>query len=316
MTNVFIYLDLKEELATKIKKQFSDQTINISYNKEDIPKYLKDAEVLITFQFTKEMLDMAPKLKWLQVLSAGVDSLPLEDLYAKGIILTNGRGVHKIHMAEYAMGAMINMARNFPTMHKNQQEGKWDRNVPQGEIHGATVGILGMGSIGEQIAKLSKVFGMKVLGVKRTPQEIEFVDKMYPMEGMDVIFKESDYVINLLPTTKETYKLIGKEYLSMMKESAVFINIGRGTTVNEPELLDILKNRRIKGFYSDVFYEEPLPEESEFWGLDNVVITPHICGASPNYNDRAMEIAAHNLKVFVTAGEGEMINVVTKAKGY
>ncbi|QNO16056.1 D-2-hydroxyacid dehydrogenase [Alkalicella caledoniensis] len=315
MANVLIYLDLTEEIIENVKKQFSTDTIIVTYEREDIPKYLKDADVFVTFQFTKEMLEMASNLKWLQVISAGVDSLPLEEIFKRGIILTNGRGIHKIHMAEYAMGAMISMARNFPTMLKNQLEGNWDRRVDQGEIHGATVGILGMGSIGEQIAKLSKAFGMNVLGVKRTPAEMDYVDEVYSMDDMGLLFKESDYLINLLPTTKETHEIIGKKYLQMMKKTAVFINIGRGTTMNEPELVDVLKNKKIRGYFSDVFYEEPLPKDSELWKLDNVVITPHICGVSPHYNKRAMEITTHNLKVFTT-GEGEMINVVTEEKGY
>lgn len=315
MRNLFIYLELDKAYVERLRNEFPDVNINVSYEKNELPQNLKEAEAVITFHFTKEMLDMAPKLKWLQVISAGVDSLPLEEIYHRNIILTNGRGVHKIHMGEYAMGAMISMARNFPTMYQRQKQNIWDRKVPQGEIYGSTVGILGLGSIGGQIAKLAKAFGMKVLGVQKNPKITENVDEVYAMEEIKEVFIKSDYVINLLPATKETHKLINKEHFNLMKETAVFINIGRGTTVNEDDLIDTLKNKRIRGFFSDVFYQEPLPEDSELWKLDNVVITPHICGASPKYNDRAMEIAKHNLKVILT-GQGEMVNLVTKEKGY
>lgn len=315
MKNLFIYLELDQEYIANLRNEFPYVNITVSYERSELSQNLKDADAVITFHFTKEMLDMAPNLKWLQVISAGVDSLPLEEIYHRNIILTNGRGVHKIHMGEYAMGAMISMARNFPTMYQRQRENKWDRNVPQGELYGATVGILGLGSIGEQIAKLSKVFEMRVLGVQKNPRTVEYVDEVYGMDDIKKVLQESDYVINLLPATKETHELIDKEHLNLMKETAVFINIGRGTTMNENDLIDILKNKRIKGFFSDVFYIEPLPEDSELWKLDNVVITPHICGVSPKYNDRAMEIAKHNLKALLT-GQGEMINVVAKEKGY
>ncbi len=315
MQNVFIYLDVKEELVTKMRNKFPKANITVSFDRDKLKENLKDAEVVITFHFTKEMLDMAPRLKWLQIISAGVDALPLDDIFARNIILTNGRGIHRIHMAEYAMGAMISMARNFPTMYKNQLDGKWERNVSQGEVYGSTVGILGLGSIGEQIAKLSKVFGMKVIGTKRTPEPMEFVDMVYGSDQMDIVFKESDYVISLLPHTPKTDEIIDNSFFSLMKETAVFINMGRGKTVNEGHLIEVLKARKIKGFFSDVFYEEPLPSDSPLWELDNVVITPHICGVSPNYNDRAFEIAEHNLQVLIS-GEGEMINVVTEEKGY
>lgn len=315
MRNLFIYLDLNKQYIEKLREEFPDVNIAVSLEKENLAKYLKDAEGVITFNFTKEMLDMAPNLKWLQVISAGVDSLPLEEIFARNIILTNGRGVHKIHMGEYAIGAMISMARNFPTLYANQRESNWDRKVPQGEIYGQTLGILGLGSIGEQVAMLASVFGMKILGVQKNPKPVQHVDEVYGMDQLEQVFRESDYIINLLPATEETHKLIDKKLFTLMKESAVLINMGRGTTMNEDDLLEILKARKIRAYFSDVFYHEPLPKESEFWSLDNCIITPHICGASPNYNDRAMEIATHNLKV-LHSGNGEMINVVTKEKGY
>jgi len=221
-------------------------------------------------------------------------------------------------MSEYAIAAMINLARNFHMMFKNQMNHKWDKSVPQGEIYGSTLGIIGLGSIGMEIAKRAYFFGMRVLGVKSSPETFEYVDyvdKVYSMSDMDQVFKESDYVINLLPYTKETHKIINKDYFNIMKDTACFINIGRGKTVNEEDLIEALKSRKIRAMVSDVYYEEPLPEDSPLWDLDNVILTPHNCGESAKYLDRAMDIVEHNIRAFFYK-EGSMINVVNLEKGY
>ena len=261
------------------------------------------------------MIDAAPRLKWIQAITAGVDALPLEEIARRGIRLTNGRGIHTIYMAEYAIAAMINLARGFHSMFRNQMQKEWNRGVPQEEIHGATVGIIGLGAIGREIARKAAFMGMRVIGVKRTRASLEDVDTVYGPEDMARVFQQSDYVINLLPATPATEKLIDHRFFGAMKPTASFINMGRGTTVNETDLIEALRNRRIKALVSDVYETEPLPAASPLWGMENVILTPHICGVSPRYMARAMEIIAHNLEVYLS-GRGEMINVVDTVAGY
>jgi phosphoglycerate dehydrogenase-like enzyme len=283
---------------------------------EKMPALLKETEILLTFfQCDRKMIDAAPQLKWIQAVSAGVDYMPLDEIRRRGIVLTNGRGIHKIHMAEYAVAAMINLARGFHLLFRNQLEKKWERSVPQEEIYGATVGIIGLGAIGAEIAKKAAFMGMRVIGVKRTPGPVDHVDEVHAPDDMAAVFRGSDYIINLLPCTQETEKLIDRRFFDQMKPTACFINIGRGRTVNEDDLIEALRNKKIRAMVSDVYYTEPLPPESPLWDLDNVILTPHVCGVSPQYMARAMEIVVHNLNVYLS-GQGEMINLVDMQAGY
>jgi phosphoglycerate dehydrogenase-like enzyme len=261
------------------------------------------------------MIRLASRLRWIQALTAGVDFFPLNEIKKQDIILTNGRGIHKIYIAEYVIAAMINLARNFHLMFRNQLKGKWDRSVPQDEIHGNIAGILGLGSIGQEIARKASMLGMRVIGVKYNPYPLEWVDHVYGPAEMEEVFKQSDYVINLLPETPKTKGLIDKKLFALMKNSACFINLGRGSTVNQSDLIDALQAKMIRALVSDVYEKEPLPEDSPLWEMENVILTPHIAGVSPKYLERAMDIIRHNLQVYVSRS-GEMINVVDLIKGY
>ena len=220
------------------------------------------------------------------MLRVGLDGVPLTEIFKRGIILTNAHGIHKNMMAEYAIAAMINLSRNWHLVFKNQLKARWDRSVPQGEINGAIVGILGLGSIGKEIAKRAKFFGMKVLGTKSNPQPVADVDEVYGSEQMAEVFKQSDYIINLLPLTTETRGLIGQKYFKLMKPTASFINIGRGATVNEADLIKALKEKQFYTAVLDVFEEEPLPSDHPLWKLENVILTPHFSGSSSKYLDK------------------------------
>ena len=316
MGKVLIVFDFREEQVERLRKTYPGLDFVTAQGEEEVLANLGDTEVLIpSFRFKTDLLDEAPGLKWIQAVSAGVDRLPLEILKARGILLTNGRGIHKVHMAEYAIAAMVNLARNWHTMFRNQVRGVWDRSVPQGEINGAVVGIIGLGSIGKEIARRASFMGMRVTGVKSRPEPLDSVEKVYGPQEMGEVFRQSDYVINLLPYTRETEKVLDRTYFEQMKETACFINMGRGKTVNEPDLIEALQKKGMRAMVSDVYYQEPLPEESPLWGLDNVILTPHVCGASSKYKDRALEIVEHNMKVY-TGGGGEMMNVVDLDKGY
>lgn len=313
--NVLFYANYKDDYLDILKNNFQNINFTISKTKDELYSHLGNADVLVTTSCTKEMLEKAPNLKWIQSIRAGVDSYPIEEIKNRGIILTNGKGIHKVHMAEYAIAAMIILARNLHLLFRNQINEKWDRNYEQGEINDATVGIIGLGSIGREVAKKASLMGMRVLGVKSNKEVVAFVNKIYTPDQMDRVFKESDYIINLLPYTPETEEYIDKDFFNLMKPSASFINIGRGKTVNESDLIDALKNNRIKAFFSDVFYEEPLDPNSPLWNMENVVVTPHLCGESTKYMHKALEVIEHNLNVYINK-DGDMINLVDLNRGY
>jgi phosphoglycerate dehydrogenase-like enzyme len=317
MRKCLIYFEFPEDYISQLRKIANHYEFISCTDKSVLMKHLPGVEILIIFvaKFDAELLALAPNLKWIQAITAGVDNLPLKEINDRGIILTNARGIHKIQMAEFAIAAMINFARNFHLMHRNQIKGLWDRSIPQAEIYSKVVGIIGLGSIGEEIARKASFFGMRVLGVRQNPRPAKYVDRVYGMEEMDKVFRESDYIINLLPLTAGTRKLIDKHYFGSMKKAACFINIGRGPTVNQTDLVDALKSNRIGGLVADVYEAEPLPEDSPLWGLENVILTPHIAGVSPNYLKRAMEVIMHNLRVYVSQS-GEMMNVIDCSSGY
>jgi len=316
MTRALINFELPDPYFHQLQQNYPQLEWVRCTDSEKIPALLKETEILLTFlQCDRKMIDAAPQLKWIQAISAGVDYMPLDEIRRRGIVLTNGRGIHKIHMAEYAVAAMINLARGFHLLFRNQLQKKWERSVPQEEIHGATVGIIGLGVIGAEIAKKAALMGMRVIGVKRIPGPVDHVEEVHAPDDMAAVFRRSDYIINLLPYTQETEKLIDQRFFDQMKPTACFINIGRGRTVNEDDLIEALRNKKIRAMVSDVYYTEPLPPESPLWDLDNVILTPHICGVSPQYMARAMQIIAHNLNVYLS-GQGEMINLVDMQAGY
>jgi D-2-hydroxyacid dehydrogenase (NADP+) len=317
MKTLTTYFRPPEEFLTQLGNISEEIEINVCTKREELIACLSRTEILITlFAWPDaEMIQLAPNLKWIQALTAGVDFFPLNEIKKQDIILTCGRGIHRVYMTEYAIAAMISLARNFHLMFRNQLKGNWDRAVAQDEIHGRTAGIIGLGSIGQEIARKASVLGMRVIGVKNDPRPLEGVDRVYgPME-MGEVFKQSDYVVNLLPDTQATRGLIDKTFFALMDKSACFINLGRGSTVNQTDLIDALRTKTIRAAVSDVYEEEPLPANSPLWQLENVILTPHIAGASPQYLQRAMEIVRHNLNVYVSRS-GQMINVVDPMKGY
>ena len=264
--------------------------------------------------FDEKMLSRASRIKWVQSFMAGIDNYPLKEMEKRDIILTSGRGIHVINIPEYVICALIMIARNFPVIAKNQNNKNWIV-VEQDEIFGATLGILGLGVIGSELAKKANLMGMKVIALKKTFEQKDYVEELYTPDKMDEIFKKSDYIVNLLPYSPETDKIINKKYFNLMKSTASFINVGRGKTVDEEDLIEALRAKKIKGLVSDVFYNEPLPESSPLWEMENVFITPHVAGQSINYIDKALGIIRHNLEVYLS-GEGEYLNRIDYKRGY
>jgi phosphoglycerate dehydrogenase-like enzyme len=299
----------------KLKEDFSNIEFVFEKNPDKVIEEIEDADVLICFKTSDEALDNAKKLKWIQAASAGVDFWPVAKLNDKNIILTTARGMHKSHISEYALCMMIMAARNIQDYIVEKQNRKITPGVKkQDEISGKKLGILGLGSIGQELAKRANFLGMKVYGVKRIVEEIDYVEKVFDSNDMEWIFENCDYIVNLLPATKHTLNIVDKKYFDMVKESCTMINIGRGTTVNEEDLYVALKNNQLKLYISDVFAEEPLSETSPLWDLENIIITPHIAGPNANYSEKFYEVIKPNIEAFIN-GE-ELSNKYDLNKGY
>lgn len=278
-------------------------------------------------------LEQAPNLRWAQLHYAGVNNLLNTPLWNSDIILTNASGIHAPAMAQYAMAQMLAWAHRVPNWFKYQQKGtwpteRWEKFVPV-ELNGRSLGILGYGSIGRELARLAKGFGLKILVTKRDARRTEdtgyilpgtgdpqgnLPDRIYPAEATRSMLAECDFVVITLPHTPRTHYLINESILREMKPTAFLINIGRGAIVNEDDLVRALKKGWIAGAGLDVFEQEPLPDSSPLWQLPNVILTPHVSGFTPAYDERNVELFTQNLRRYL-AGE-PLLNVVNREWGY
>jgi phosphoglycerate dehydrogenase-like enzyme len=284
-------------------------------NEEKLTALLRQAEVVYGWihQFPRNLLGRTSRLKWMQVMSAGVDRLSDEILQSPIRIVTTS-GLHGTPMGEVVLEMMLMFAKDAPACLQMKQAKEWRRYKPR-LLRGQTVGILGLGSIGREIARLCRALGMKVTGLRRSDgPPVTEVDRVYPREQLQQFLGESDFVVLALPLTKETPGLIGERELRGMKPSAYLINVARGAVVDEGALIRALEENWIAGAGLDVFIQEPLPPDSRFYGLPNVIFSPHISGEMPDYESRATEIFCANLRRYIT-GE-PFLHEVDKVKGY
>ncbi|RLQ93801.1 D-2-hydroxyacid dehydrogenase [Falsibacillus albus] len=280
--------------------------------------HIKDAEIIAGWKKGIENQGHLKEasLKWLQTWSAGVNSLPLQELEQKDILITSANGVHSYPISETIFALMLGLTRKIHAYVRNQSEKKWHHANLGLEIHEKTIGILGVGAIGQETAKIAKAFGMKVLGLRNSGKPAEFVDEMYTADQLHALLPQCDYVVITLPLTNETHHLFGEEQFKLMKDSAFLINIGRGNIIEEAELIKALQKKEIAGAGLDVFEKEPLDEKSPLWNMENVIITPHTAGSTEHYTRRVIEdIFIPNLKEYLK-GETPSINLVDYEKGY
>lgn len=266
----------------------------------------------------RQLIKGFSNLRWFQQWGAGADWLmEYPDLAESDFILTNMSGLHAIPISEHILAYMLSFCRDFPHAMKAQLEGKWiqrqDTNVF--ELSGKTMILVGVGAIGERTAKIASNLGMQVIGVRRRPEiYVPNVENMRSNRDLVDVLPLGDFVVLTLPLTHETKGMIGQKELRVMKKTAYLINIGRGGTIDEDSLITALQSGWIAGAGLDVFEDEPLPENSPLWGMDNVIITAHYSGMTPHYHERGLSIFKENLKRYIR-GE-EMMNVVNKEAGY
>lgn len=280
-------------------------------------QHLKDAEILAHWnkEANRECLNSESKLRWVHNWGAGVNGIPMNEFKQYDIRLTNSSGVHPFPISETIFAMILALTRQLHIYMRSQVEKKWKRSKNSLELHGKTMGIIGVGSIGKETARLAKAFGMKVMGIRRSGVTLPGVDKMYDLSGLDTMLSECDYVVNTLPLTDETRHIMGQDQFSQMKPSAFYINIGRGETTDTDALIFALNEKKISGAGLDVFEQEPLLEDSPLWEMENVIITPHTSGDTEHYNDRVMEIFIANLKKYLVDGEPN-VNLVDLDKQY
>ncbi len=292
-----------------LKRRLPQLAIHFADKPEDALPHIEDADIILSSRIPDELLKRAKRLSWFASMAAGNDHLIKNPYLPKTAILTKTT-IYGEMMAEYVFAYLLYFIRNGSKHLEDQEKKAWDPIRPE-RLRGKVLGILGMGSVGKEIGKRGKQFGMQVIGVKRTPEAIEDADRVFGPQDLDKVIPIADYLVAVLPFTPETYHFLGEKELVLLKEGAIFFNIGRGKTVDEKALIGVLKTKKIRAVL-DVFEEEPLPAESELWTLDNVIITPHVSGI-----DMPEEICKAFTLNYEKWTNGEpLVGVVDREKGY
>lgn len=267
---------------------------------------LDDIEITYGWDNTKgtALLDSpTSQLKWIHVHSAGVDYLDLDRMKEKNIILSNSSGIHGIPIAETVFGMLLSYTRGIRQAVKDQSIKKWDRSGQLIELRDCTIMIVGTGSIGSQVGRLAKAFGMKTIGVNRSGSEVEYMDCIIKQPDLIHHLQEADIIINILPLTDLTHYFFNKSIFSQMKNGTMFINVGRGQTVKTDDLIEALDAGNIAFAGLDVFESEPLPSDDPLWDREDVLITPHISGMASHFKKQLFAIFEENLKAYINGND-------------
>jgi phosphoglycerate dehydrogenase-like enzyme len=285
---------------------------------EALADVLPGADIVFAWRPRRSLLQpvwpKADSVKWIQTASAGVDALLFPELVESHVVVTNARGIFDGAIAEYVLGLMLAFAKGLPGMLERQVRKEWEHRDTE-TLSGKRVLVAGVGSIVREIGRLCGAFGMTVRGVGSTARGRDDVFRIvYGPDELAEACRWADYVVNALPGTEKTKHLFGETVIAAMRPTARFVNIGRGSTVDQMALLDALREGRLAGAALDVFAEEPLPQDSPLWELPNVIVSPHMSGDFAGFREAVVELFVQNLERYLTALPLE--NVVDKERGY
>jgi len=298
--------NLYEEILSKRLPKL--ETCSASQPEEAVD-FIEKAEIILSWQIPDDLLRRARRLRWFASMAAGNEDLVKNPNLPGSVVLTKAT-VYGEMMAEYVFAYLLYFGRNLSKHFEDQKKKIWDRKRPE-RLREKVMGILGLGSVGQEIAKRGKQFGMRIVGFKRTPERMKYVDQVYGPQDLKKMIPMVDYLIVALPLTPETCHFLGEEELNLVKDGAILFNIGRGKTIDEMALTRVLKIGKIRAVL-DVFETEPLLPESELWNLENVIITPHVSGI--NIPEEICEEFVGNYRRWVKGKTP--IGLVDRNKGY
>lgn len=309
---------LTYKFTDKEFQSLRDLGYHIIYKNErdiELTDEIKDVDNIICFDpFNNIDLDLFPNLKWVQVLSTGINHVPKEKIINNNITLTNNRGGYSIPISEWTVLKILEMLKNSKEFQEKQREKIWKVDTSLLELHGKTVGFLGTGSIAKDTAKRLKPFGVKLLGMNTDGKDVEYFDETYKFKEIENLVPKLDILVIAASYTKDTHQLIDQSVLSNMKDNSYIVNIARGSIIDEKALINSLNSGKIKKAALDVFEEEPLPETSPLWDMDNVYLSPHNSWASEMDRKRKYDIAYKNMKKYIN--NERMENIIDFEKGY
>jgi glyoxylate/hydroxypyruvate reductase A len=311
VTTVLVYNPVHaEHYARLIRAPRRRVAVRVAGTPEAAAGLAAEADVLYAWQFPRHLYAKAERLCWLQAMGAGVEWALVPDLPPR-VTVTRAPGVFGPWMAEYVIGWCAWVTQRMATYRAAQRERRWIASVLPDSLGGKTMTIVGFGDIGRAVARAARALGLRVVGVSRSGRPARAADRMVPAAGLREALGEADFVVLAVPLTPATRSLIGPAEFQAMRPTAWLVNVARGAVVDEGALLDALRNHQIAGAILDVFRTEPLPPQHPLWGLDNVVVTPHISGPTtpeglaPVFNDNlARFLAGRRLRHIVDRGRG------------
>ncbi len=310
--NVLVLETYADKYAAHLRAHFPQATVFPMADRKELEIGLDKMDILVAFGISVDEALIAgmTRLKWIQSLATGVDHFLRCPSLRSDTILTSGRGIHGPAMRETVAFLMLSLSHDTPRLMRQQAEHRWDRSTPWPLVARKTAVLVGTGVSGSAVGELLQAFGLRVIGVSRTPRAEKGFDAMVHTDTLAAAVREADYLVNIMPGGPQNANLISVAVFAAMKPSAFFVNIGRGETVDEDALLDVLRHKRIAGAGLDVFRTEPLPPDSPFWDLPNTIVTSHIGGLFDEYEDYVMPLLSENMRVFLDGRSGEMRNIV------
>jgi glyoxylate/hydroxypyruvate reductase A len=274
---------------------------------------LAHTEILLARQPPPGALARMPRLRWIQAITAGVEHWISRPDLRPDIALTCARGTHRVQMPENILGALFHLTKPYAQAAMDQRERRWARRISQ-PLAGKTLGILGLGEIGRELARKAAALELRVIGTRNTAEAVPQVDRIYPPEATDEVLAQSDFVLLLLPLTQRTEGIMNAARFKAMRSSAYLLNFGRGALVVDADLVRAVRERIIAGAVLDVYRTEPLPADHAFWGTEGITVLPHIGGLDAHRNEIVAAMFADNMRRFL-AGEA-LLALVDRTRGY
>jgi D-2-hydroxyacid dehydrogenase (NADP+) len=300
-----------QQYRDPLSASFPDVTFHAVHHGAEAKPFAPDLDVIIGLghHIPPELIKSSPKLKWVQALTTGTETLTAPGVLPPHVLLTSTRGIHGPQMSELALLDMIALNRNFRAMQRNQAAAKWE-GWNQPILHGRTVVVVGLGILAEHLAERCKLFGMKTIGISSGRSRAPHFDEVLPREALTQAAARADFLVLLVPYSPATHRMINREVLSAMKPTAFLVNLARGGVLDEAALTELLQAGRIAGAAIDVFSTQPLPPDNPLWTMHNVIITPNVGGRSENFVEQTLTIVEPNLRAFLEGRLKDLQNLV------
>ena len=313
---------MPRQFVDQLRQDFPQHTFLEAWDRDALRRLLPEADVAFTPFIDRDVFGSLPRLRWVQSPAVGVGSLMFPELLASGVAITSARGIRARSIAEHVVGVTIALARRLPHAIRAQAAHHWAQDELEGPssgvrvLEGARMGIVGLGAIGAEVARMAAPFGFKVSAIRRRSDQPkpEGVENVWTPDRLLDLLAQSDVIVIAAPHTPETKRLIGRREVDAMKRGAFLVNVARGKMIDDAAVVEALKDGRLGGAALDVFTTEPLGPESPYWDLPNVIVTPHTSGSMQDYWTPLVALFSENLRRFESGRD--LVNVVDKVAGY